>query len=83
VTAPDAVAQPSSDSPPESSVISVPEAAALLNVNPKTLYVEIREGRFPAIRLGRAIRISRAVIASILEQGRVTPFGGKNGGKAR
>ena len=75
--APDAAVEPATP------VMTVHEAAAILGVNPKTLYVEIRDGRFPAIRLGRAIRISRAVIASILEQGRVTPFGGKNGGKAR
>jgi excisionase family DNA binding protein len=83
VTVPEGDAAPDSETPPESPVISVHEAAAILGVNPKTLYVEIRDGRFPAIRLGRAIRISRAVIASILEQGRVTPFGGRNGGKAR
>jgi excisionase family DNA binding protein len=67
----------------ECPVLTVREAAALLNVNVKTLYAEITAGRFPAIRLGRAIRISRSVVASALEQGRVAPSGGRNGGTTR
>lgn len=54
----------------------------LLGVNVKTLYSEIAAGRFPALRLGRAIRISRSAIVTMLE-GRVGPPGGPNGGKAR
>jgi excisionase family DNA binding protein len=68
---------------PEKPVLTVREAAGLLGVNVKTLYAEITAGRFPAIRLGRAIRISRSVIASSLEQGRVAPSGGRNGGTTR
>lgn len=68
---------------PESPVMSVREAAAILGVNVKTLYAEIAAGRFPALRLGRAIRIARSVIASFLEQGRVAPPGGQNGGETR
>jgi excisionase family DNA binding protein len=68
---------------PEKAVLTVREAAGLLGVNVKTLYAEIAAGRFPAIHLGRAIRISRSVIASSLEQGRVTPSGGRNGGRTR
>jgi excisionase family DNA binding protein len=55
----------------------VGEAAALLGVNVKTLYAEINANRFPAIRLGRVIRISRAVVTAILEQGRVSMAGPK------
>jgi excisionase family DNA binding protein len=68
---------------PDRPVLSVREAAGLLGVNVKTLYSEIAAGRFPAIRLGRAIRISRSVVASSLEQGWVAPSGGQNGGKTR
>jgi len=68
---------------PERPVLTVREAAGLLGVNVKTLYSEITAGRFPAIRLGRAIRISRSVVASSLQQGRVAPPGGQNGGKTR
>ena len=64
---------PSSDRP----VLTVAEAAALLGVNSKTLYAEISAGRFPAIRLGRVIRISRTVVNAILEQGRVPTAGPK------
>jgi excisionase family DNA binding protein len=59
-----------STSPPLSGVLSVREAAALLHVNVKTLYAEIKAKRFPAIHLGRAIRIPRAVLTAALEQGR-------------
>jgi excisionase family DNA binding protein len=67
----------------ERAVMSVREAAALLGVNVKTLYAEIKANRFPAIHLGRTIRIACNVVASCLEQGRVAPPGGINGGKAR
>jgi excisionase family DNA binding protein len=60
---------------PHGQVLSVREAAALLHVNVKTLYAEISAGRFPAIRIGRAIRISRSVLTSILEQGRLDRTG--------
>jgi excisionase family DNA binding protein len=40
---------------PDKPVLTVREAAGLLGVNVKTLYAEITAGRFPAIRLGRAI----------------------------
>jgi len=68
---------------PERPVLTVREAAEILGVNVKTLYAEIAAQRFPALRLGRAIRIASAVIASFLEQGRVAPPGGKNGGTTR
>ena len=69
---------------PDRPTLSVREAASVLGVNVKTLYGEINAKRFPAIRLGRAIRISRTVVASLLEQGRVAPQGDNiHGGKAR
>lgn len=68
---------------PDRPVMSVREASEILGVNVKTLYNEITLGHFPAIRLGRRLRISRNVVASCLEQGRVAPPGGINGGKAR
>jgi len=64
-------------------VFTVREAAMILCVNVKTLYAEIAAGRFPALRVGRAIRIARSVIVSFLEQGCVAPPGGKNGGQTR
>jgi excisionase family DNA binding protein len=76
-------ASPTVQTLPDRPVLTVREAAALLGVNVKTLYAEITAGRFPALRLGRAIRIARSVVASFLEQGRVAPSGGQNGGKTR
>ena len=67
----------------ESPVMTVKEAASMLGVNVKTLYAEITAGRFPAIRIGRVIRIARHVLASVLEQGRVAPTGGIHAGKTR
>ncbi len=52
----------------------------MLRIDRKTLYAEIQAERFPAIHLGRAIRISRSVVASALEQGRFRPPGGRHGG---
>ena len=52
----------STDPPP---VLTVPEAAAFLRVNVKTVYAEITAGRIQAIRLGRTLRISRAVLEAL------------------
>jgi excisionase family DNA binding protein len=64
-------------------VLTVKEAAAILGVNVKTLYAEIDAGTFPALRVGRVIRIATNVLASFLEQGRVAPSGGIHAGKTR
>ena len=46
-------------------VLTVEEAAAFLRVNRKTLYEAVRLGSVPGvIRLGRAIRISKAALIS-------------------
>lgn len=68
---------------PDRPVMSVREAAGILGVNVKTLYAEIQAGRFPAIRLGRVLRIARGVVASTLEQGRVAPTGAIHASKTR
>jgi excisionase family DNA binding protein len=65
------------------STLTVREAAAVLRVNVKTLYAEINAQRFPAIRLGRVIRIARSVVASFIEQGRVVPTGAIHASKTR
>jgi excisionase family DNA binding protein len=59
----------------ERSVVSVREAANILDVNVKTLYAEIQAGHFPAIRLGRALRITRGVLVSMLDRGFISPVG--------
>ncbi|MQF70493.1 helix-turn-helix domain-containing protein [SAR202 cluster bacterium AD-812-D07_MRT_10900m] len=47
-------------------VLTVGEAARLLRVSEKTLYRLISAGSFPVLRFGRAIRIPRAVIETML-----------------
>lgn len=68
---------------PDRSTLTVREAAAVLRVNVKTLYAEINANRFPAIRLGRVIRIATSVVASFIEQGRVVPTGAIHASKTR
>ena len=68
---------------PDRPVLTVKEAAAILGVNVKTLYAEIEAGAFPALRVGRVIRIATNVLASFLQQGRVAPLGGIHAGKTR
>ena len=60
-----------SETASEPQVLTVREASALLDVNVKTLYAEITAGRFPAIRLGRAIRIPRVAVMSLLDHGQI------------
>jgi excisionase family DNA binding protein len=44
----------------EGETLSVPEAARVLGVNPRSLYSAIDRGKCPAIRVGRLIRIPTA-----------------------
>lgn len=54
--------------PKAADVLTVDEAAALFRVNRKTLYQAIAEGKVPgAIKLGRAIRISRSALESWMQ----------------
>ena len=63
--------------------MTVAEAAQAFRVNVKTIYAMIAKGELPYVRVGRLIRIPRAVVASLLEQGRVAPPGGVNGSTTR
>jgi len=42
---------------PSKAMVTVPEAADLLQVHPSALYKRIREGEIPSRRIGRAVRI--------------------------
>jgi excisionase family DNA binding protein len=55
-------AQHDSQAPADAAFLSVGEAAALLRVDRKTIHREIAAGRLSHIRLGRVIRIARAVL---------------------
>lgn len=51
-------------------VLTVPEVAALLRVDRKTIYAMVQRGEIPgARRLGTAIRFSRATVVAWLAQG--------------
>jgi excisionase family DNA binding protein len=52
-------------------MLTVKETAALLKVNIKTVYSEIAAGRIGYVKIGRLIRIPRAVISSLVQQVRV------------
>ena len=51
----------------ESRTCTVQEAAQKLGVNHKGLYAAIAEGRFPHIKIGRRILISRRILDRILD----------------
>jgi excisionase family DNA binding protein len=54
---------------PETEMLTVREAAAVLRVNVKTVYLEIAAGRLRHVLLGRRIiRIPRSVIASLISK---------------
>jgi excisionase family DNA binding protein len=53
------------------ATISMHEAAQILGVNVKTLYAEANAGRFPVLRFGRTMRISRSVLDAILARGSI------------
>lgn len=52
----------------EPLLLTVQEAAKLMRVGRDTAYALVSEGRIPAIRLGRQIRIPRAALLAHLEQ---------------
>jgi excisionase family DNA binding protein len=46
--------------------ISVEEAARVLGIGRNSAYVAVREGNLPAIKIGRRVRISTAVLRRML-----------------
>jgi excisionase family DNA binding protein len=62
------------------TMLSVEELAARWRVNAKTIYAAVQQGQIPALKLGRILRISMAVIESVEAQGRVVLVGGDDAG---
>jgi excisionase family DNA binding protein len=63
---------------------TVQELADLLRVDHKTVRSAISAGQIRVVRLGRTIRIPRAVVESMLAQDRVVPpMGGTHGRKTQ
>src|SRR5262249_12052631 len=57
----------------EAATLPMKAAAAILGVNYKTLLAEANAGRFPVIRIGRVMRVSRAVLDGIIATGSMPP----------
>ena len=52
----------------EPSVLTVPEVARALRIGRNHAYELIRDGRLPALRIGRAIRVPRAAVERLIAQ---------------
>lgn len=55
--------------------VSVVEASKLLGVHSNTLRAACKRGEFPHLRIGRAIRISTAILEEIERTGNFNPTG--------
>lgn len=49
------------------------ETARRLGITPRTLYRFIDDGKLPAYRFGRVIRLKESEVAEFIEQCRITP----------
>ncbi|HVF73954.1 MAG TPA: helix-turn-helix domain-containing protein [Acidimicrobiales bacterium] len=58
---------------PESRWLSTAEASERLGVTLRTLYRLVDEGRLPAYKIGRVIRIKEDDVASFIESVRIQP----------
>lgn len=67
------VFQVTTDSGKGGSWLGTTEAAEYLGVVPRTLYRIIDEGRIPAFKLGRVIRLKQNDLDAFLESNRVQP----------
>lgn len=59
--------QPASALSAGAALLTVPEVAAELRLSVKTIQRHIRNGLLPAVRIGRAVRITRQDLASLRE----------------
>lgn len=57
----------------DNEYLTVNEIAAHLKLNPQTLRNWIDQGRLPAVRIGRCIRVRRADLDRLLEHGITSP----------
>ena len=64
----------------DSDTLSVAEAAKRLGVSATLLYRQCSEGKFPCIRIGVRVLISKAVLEEVLNSGtglKITTGGGR------
>lgn len=55
------------------TLLKIPEAARILNINKNTLYLWIKDGKIPAIRIGRTLRIHPDAIEQLQNDPSVMP----------
>lgn len=55
------------------TLMTVEQVASYLQLNKLTVYKYIREGRLPAVKLGRSFRVLRVDVERFLEAHRVAP----------
>jgi excisionase family DNA binding protein len=53
---------------PREPLLTVVDAAQLLQVSPRTLYVFVETGRVPFLRLGRSIRFERGALLEFMRE---------------
>lgn len=56
-------------------ILTVPQVARFLRVGRQVVYRMIRERRLPAMKFGRAIRISKRAFGAVLERGELNDVG--------
>ena len=49
-------------------LLTVADAAQLLQISPRTLYVLVETGRMPFLRLGRSIRFERQAVLEFMRE---------------
>ena len=49
-----------------SAILTIPEAAAFLRIGVGTAYALAKEGKLPAVKIGGAVRISRAALEALI-----------------
>lgn len=49
-------------------LLTVGDAAELLQISPRTLYVLVETGRMPFLRLGRSIRFERQAVLEFMRE---------------
>ncbi len=55
------------------TLLKIPDAARILNINKNTLYLWIKDGKIPAIRIGRTLRIHPDAIEQLQNDPSVMP----------
>jgi excisionase family DNA binding protein len=58
------------------AIVSVPDVASLLEVDPRTVLRGCEDGQLPSIRVGRRVLIPRLRLLAMLDTAGESPLGG-------